>query len=159
MSQLCSSRDNSAAATATSRGASQETRQEAKEEVKAWEPELGIGILQLSEMLSEGSHCSLHFLRGNGRKKKPTNLQPLKAKTALKGDTCHHLFCHSTAIARHYAKRQEYYVHRNAILQWYRLLDLQTDGFLRKRNINEQNGNKNQMTILFFFFSCDFQWE
>jgi len=69
MSQLCSSRDNSAAATATSRGASQETRQEAKEEVKAWEPELGIGILQLSEMLSEGSHCSLHFLRGNGRKK------------------------------------------------------------------------------------------
>lgn len=106
MIQLCSSTDNSAAATATSRGASQETRQAAKEEVKAWEPELGMGVLQLSEMLSERSHCSLHFLQVKGKKTKttPTNLQPLKAKTVLKGDTCHHLFCHSIAIARHCAK-------------------------------------------------------
>lgn len=69
MSQFCSSTDNSAAATATSRGASQETRQAAKEEVKAWEPELGMGVLQLSEMLSERSHCSLHFMQVNGEKK------------------------------------------------------------------------------------------
>lgn len=80
MSQLCRSSDNSAAATATSRGAGQETRQEAKEEVKAWEPELGIGVLQLSEMLSERSHCSLHFLQGNGKQQQKTKSRAIKCQ-------------------------------------------------------------------------------